>query len=319
LEGGDDDDSDRHIHHDQLEAPSGDAGRRQQVDDKSRRLALARKFASQGWLSKAFNMLSRKPLPLVNDDTLNEILQKFPRGDLVALPKLPDNANPLIIDAGSLGQAIKQLGKNGKAAGPSYFYPKLFSVFLDDPHLLQMYSEALGKLVNSTDLRSPDLIALILGGRVIAPIKKEAIGSSLPTHRTIIHSEAVLNHIMHVAMQQLPKEGIRARLKDYRNCLIQMGVAVPAGVEKAYRKIETPLLMAVDYGLSHVALGIDVVDAFQTLKRDDIMSAFYEDSFYKPLWMVVDISFSNPAPRYNEMENGEGLFESKRRGMVKDG
>ena len=272
-------------------------------DNIGRRLAAARRFASQGWLSKAFAMLTRTPLPLANEQTLTEILKMFPIGDLDALPELPDNANDLVISVGPLKQAIKQFGKMGKAAGPSYWYPNLFSIFLDDPELMSLYSMALAKLINSKDLMTRDLSALLLGGRVINPVKKKAVDGKPETHRAIVFSEAVLNHLMSVALKQIAPDDILKKFKDHRNLLIQFGVSVPAGVEKAFRIIETGLLMASDYNLDIQSLDQDIVNAYQTLNRNDILEAFYADTMWKPLWRVIDLLMSNAAPRYIETED----------------
>lgn len=269
-------------------------------DDKLNALRRASHFLSRGHLSRAFKALCANAPVSVDDVGLDIIKAHFPAGDLGKLHEL--EAPPLVTDTLEVQKAIKTCA-NGGAAGPSQWAPDLFRIMLGDDDLCYLYGRVLVSLVNKKDLMTQELADLLLGAKVVA-IAKPSLPPKALSLRPICVSEACLQHLQMMALKKVPQNFIDNIFK-LGHKLLQYGVGVTNGVERAFRTIEAAMLLAQDGDIQGVAaLLADVSSAFQHLDREAILKEFGRHKETKPLYGVLNLCFLYSAPRYVRM--GEG-------------
>lgn len=270
-------------------------------DPVRNRVLQAQTELEHGNVSKAMSILATKPIGRISVATLDECLQQFPQGQVGDMIPLPDNATPLIVDPCELAKVIKKL--SGKAAGPSSFAPDLFMPIREDPALLELYAQVLSVTFSNEEIMSPALAALLLGARLVAPEKPKKKPDGTPTHRALTVSEAALQHAQLSGLRQIDKMWLR-RMLAINQLLAQFGIAVPAGMEKGLANLETAVLLAADGNYAMAAGLFDCVDAFQTVDRMEMLKVVFRFEEAKPIWRISHFLFSNPAPRYAQMEDG---------------
>jgi hypothetical protein len=269
-------------------------------DGKLNALRRASRFLSRGHLSRAFHALCAESPVIVEEMGLEIIKSHFPSADLDKLHQL--NAPPLVTDVQEVQRVIKGCA-NGGAAGPSQWAPDLFRIMLEDVELCELYGRVLVSLVNKHELMTRELADLFLGAKVI-PVWKPSASPRAMSLRPICVSEASLQHLQLVAFRQIPKAFIDNVFK-LGDELLQYGVGRSNGVECAFRKIESALLLARDGDVKGVgAMLADVHTAYQHLQRDRILLVLGKYKETKPLYGVANLCFTYAAPRYVRMEDG---------------
>ena len=216
------DQSDRDSDHEN-EDPDGGQHFAVSHDDVASAIRGAERKLSEGYLSRAFGMLRKKPFAAVTEEVFQSLEAKFPRANLSALPAV--NAVPLVTDVKAIKEVLKVLAKGG-AAGPSHWAPDLFLFFRDDDGLCDQYGRVLVSLINKREWMTQELAQLVLGARLVVISKPPAAPMAPFGVRPICVSEAVLQQLQMVALMQVPKEFIDTvfRIGDK---LIQYGVGAP--------------------------------------------------------------------------------------------
>jgi hypothetical protein len=272
------------------------------IDRTARRIAAADRMLTMGYLSRAWNILINKPIEPATEETFDEIGNMFPEFDLSTLPA-EKHGSALEADAISVREVISSLSRGG-GYGPSRWSPDIFRAFLDDDDVCALYAEALTMVVNNHNWMSAELAQLFLGARLVAPEKAPATAEKPATHRAIGVSEAPWQHLQLIAYLQIDKEWIKEMSSSF-NRLAQYGIGIPNGVAKAYRLMESLLLLACDHNISDTAALLeDMKDAYQTLDRGKALRTLYRHQEAKPLWDVVNLALRHAAPRYIKMADG---------------
>ena len=280
------------------ERPVGEP--RGRYEEDAARIKAAREMLRRGpgYVSQAFKRLNSDPIPAASNDTFTKFAPMFPNGDLTLNPPIPESHTPLVVGghADILG-VIKSLA--GKAAGPSCWAPDLFLVMKDNQHLLGMYGECLANLTNKREWMTTDLAQLILGARLLGANKPSG-----DEPRPIVVSEATWSHLQLIALRQIDKQWL-LRVFEELGRTIQFGVGVRAGVEKAFRVMETALLCAYDLDIQNWGILLeDARAAFQHMKRAEMLDTIYSYPELKPMWHVAELAFNWAAPRYVLMDDG---------------
>ena len=286
---------------DQLD-PAAVEATREQYDRDASRIRAMKKLLKRNQVSRAFAKLTSDSIPPASEATFDKLLPLFPPGDLTRNPKKPDDAVPLIVgDHTHVLSVIKSVA--GKSAGPSGWAPDLFLIMEDNQRLLEMYGQCLALLANRSEWRTPDLVQLLTGARLLAvpkPGRDEV--------RPIAVSEATFSHLQLLAYRQIDEKWLVELFSDLGR-VIQFGVGVPAGVEKAFKTIEAGLLCAHDREQNGpdsdwASLLLDAKSAYQHMSREAMLKAIYKHRELEPIWGVAELVFDWASPRYVQMTDG---------------
>jgi len=273
------------------------------VDRSARRIYAAQRQLNIGHISRAMSILQNKPVELVSEDTFAELTAMFPDNDLSLLPAIKHSDTPFEADAFDIREAIDK-PKPGGACGPSRWSPDLFRVLAKEGGLFNsLYAEALTMLINNHEWITPQLATLFLGGRLLAPEKPRSQGAVV-RHRAIGVSEPPLQHLQLLSYLKID-QGWLTELFTIFGKLSQYGIGVPDGVPKAFRIMETLLLLVHDRDLEGFAVAqFDVADAYQMLDRGLVFATIYRHAQLKPLWGIANLLFRFAAPRYVKLADG---------------
>ena len=275
---------------------------RELYDQDASRIRAMKKMLKRGKVSRAFAKLTSDSIPPVSEATFEKLQPLYPPGDLTRNPQKPEGAAPLVVgDHEHVARVIKSL--SGKAAGPSGWAPDLFLIMEDNQQLLSLYGQCLAMLVNKPEWRTPDLAQLITGARLLAVPKPG--GDDV---RPITVSEATFSHVSLLAFRQIDEEWLKELFAELGR-VIQFGVGVPAGVEKAFKTMETALLCAHEAGRSGreidwASLLVDAKAAYQHMSRDEMLGAIYAHPELEPIWGVAELAYDWANPRYVTMADG---------------
>ncbi len=87
--------------------------------------------------------------------------------------------------------------------------------------------------------------------------------------------------------------------------LVQYGIGVPDSVSKAFRIIESLVLLVAGRGLEgHGVLLNDIKDAYQTMDRTVVLKSLYEYKQLRQVWDVANLALRHAGPRYVKMHDG---------------
>jgi hypothetical protein len=194
------------------------------------RIKKAESLFLRGHLSKAVNTLTQSDLEPVDEDTFRKVAATYISNDTLGTYSFP-TSNNFALDENIWNMAIKK-SANHSACASSLWAPDHFKPIVEDREISKIYMRAAMRLLQCPELRTPPLIALVLGIRLILPTKEDGSGD----RRTISVQEPVLSHL-----QEYFEQFIDPEVKQELEKLGQYGIGTKSGVERVFHAANTAI------------------------------------------------------------------------------
>ncbi len=227
-------------------------------------------------MSKATRSLfqsSLAPFTPANVETLSRL---HPPASSSALPHLPSSAPRIHVDSSIIATLVSEKVANGSAPGPSGWTGEHLQALVGDPDCLSGIVAIVEDIVNGDF--SEDARVLLLSSTLIAS-EKESGGL-----RPIAIGEVFYRLACHYVLRMV-RPIVPSLLEP-----IQLAHS-PGGTERALHILQAALEKESD---DSALLSIDFAHAFNSLRRDILLSRTFSEVRLSPLWRLVHWAYRSP-------------------------
>ena len=261
------------------------------LTDTERKIMTCKRQMRAGNFKKGVQALSNEEHADLSDPAIREkCREKHPQPEDRKMPTCPEVPDVLVEPTEAWITTMKSSLCNG--SGPSLYgwTGELVAVLLDDPECAKGLA-ALVELIRNDKLPKA-LKEILLASKFLAFKKKEddvrpiAMGS-------ILYKMACLDAWKEV------RDDLRALFEP-----IQLGIGTAGGAQTA-AVVASALLSADDLKLA--GLSFDFKNAYNTIRRDVMLQAVFDQPTLRPLWKLVSFAYSSPSSLV--ADSATGLFD----------
>jgi hypothetical protein len=254
----------------------------------------AEKYVKDCYLSRAMKRLCKKRNSNTKtyDSILNDLRSLHPQRSS-SIPHLPAESPHITVnpDDPRFYNLMKSMD-NGSAAGLSGMTGNMLAILADDADCRRYVAQFIQAVVNG-DL--PDNIRRVLLASHLIGIPKPNNGT-----RPIAIGEVLYRLASRYALSLIQKA-------DLKNIFLphQFGVDIAAGCESVVHFVQQAL---DDKSAPYYALCIDMKNAFNEVKRDEMITSLFAHNELGPIFRLAHWSYSSPTPLITKDGQGHLAF-----------
>ena len=248
----------------------------EETDPVVRKLRRAAALANSGFLGRATKCLLQGSLASVDEKVIEQLRELHPAATEKA-PPLPVDTVPVIdVDIVTLRKLIDKKLKNGSAGGPSGWTGELIGALIGDSECEQALAVLIRDLINGS---LNDKARSYLMASLLIPLAKEGGGV-----RPIAISESFYKLATMYVMS-----GVKKELGQILEPL-QLGVGAKGGPERAVHLVQAGL---ESMGPQAILLKTDMKNAFNSRRRDQMLSVLFQHDSLKPIWRLAHWAYKD--------------------------
>jgi hypothetical protein len=276
---------------DHVEQPRMQADIKSERDFDQQSAIAAEKLVKDYYLSRAMKRLCKKRTTATKtyEAILNDLRSLHPQRSSSSLPHLPVNSPNIVIDpdSPSFYNLMKSMD-NGSSPGLSGMTGNMLSILADDADCRRYVAQFIQAVING-DL--PDNIRRVLLASHLIGIPKPNNGT-----RPIAIGEVLYRLASRYALSLIDKSELKKIFLPH-----QFGVDIAAGCESVVHAVQQAL---DEQSNPYYALCIDMKNAFNEVKRDEMIKSLFAHDSLKSIFRLAHWSYSSPTPLITK--NGVG-------------